>query len=382
MRVLLLEPKRNCPDDLVQKKVVECPSQALLILASIAKQAGHEVVIAYAGHRDPPMNDFDIVGITCNTFQVKNAKELAGRYQVLGSKVVIGGPHAEYYDGPCDGKIVGPGEKKWAALMDADGWDGNIDWTLADLHQFSGVFPIGAWPSVAVMTARGCPFKCTFCNTPKFWGSRVELMPPTEVLWVLCQLRARGAKEVFFQDDTFNVNINWAMNMLEVIIDAGLPKDMMFKICCRTNEKMITKDFLDACYKANVWNIFLGCESGNQGMLDSMGKGTTVEENARAIAMIREAHINSQASFIVGLPGETRETVGDTVRFIQETKPTRVGVTAATPFPGTEFDRIVTEKGHKKDVPFEEYYYGNPIVRTEELSYEHITKYAEVLMRG
>lgn len=73
-----------------------------------------------------------------------------------------------------------------------------------------------------------------------------------------------GINEIFFQDDTFNLNHEWAFAIFNEIITRKLNKEMMFKIDCRVNEKLLTKEFLDLAYKAGVWNIFYGIESGSQ----------------------------------------------------------------------------------------------------------------------
>ncbi len=147
---------------------------------------------------------------------------------------------------------------------------------------------------------------------------------------------------------------------------------MVFRIDCRANERMLTEDFLSLAAKAGVWNIFLGVESASQVMLDRMHKHITVEEYRRAMKVISEFGIKVQASFIIGLPGETWATITETQRFIDETHPFLVGSGFATPFPGTEFDRYVTEHHQKLDIDYADYVYGNPIVRTDELSYAQL----------
>jgi radical SAM superfamily enzyme YgiQ (UPF0313 family) len=93
------------------------------------------------------------------------------------------------------------------------------------------------------------------------------------------------------------------------------------------------------------------------------------------LKLIPQYGIKVQASFIVGLPGETWETIAETQRFINETKPWMVGAGFATPFPGTEFDKYVTERGQKLQVDYGDYVYGQLLVRTDELSYEDLASF-------
>jgi len=182
-------------------------------------------------------------------------------------------------------------------------------------------------------------------------------------------------QEVFIQDDTFNANWPWAKEIFERIIARGLHKKMVFRIDCRSNEKMLSEDFLKLAAKAGVWNIFLGIESASQKMLDNMKKHITVEEYRRACKLIPEYGMKVQASFIIGLPGETWKTLEETQQFITETHPWVVGAGYATPFPGTEFDKYVTEHNQKLAVDYADYLYGAVLVRTDELSYDDLASF-------
>ena len=374
MNILLVQPKQNS-----NVKYCESPSQALLILGTLAKQRGHEVIIHHSDiDGKPNMEWADMVGITSNTFQCRNAAELYHEAKELDKQVVVGGPHAKYGNWNGTG-VIGEGENAWLELL---GETPNIktiddvpwpDYSLVDIRRFAGIKLVGAYPQMAIMASRGCPYECIFCNSPLFWGKKVRYRNPESVVEEVQRLHIDyGINEVYFQDDTFNINHAWAEEIFRGIIDKGLNKTMCFKIACRVNEKLITKEFLDLAYKAHVWCIFLGVESGSQKMLDTMKKGITVEESRRAIRMAKESHIRLQASFVIGLPGENLKTLRETEQFIKNNLMYLAGASIATPFPGTEFDRIITEKGHKKDTPYEEYQYGMCVVRTDVLDYDEL----------
>ncbi len=378
MKIVLAQPMANWG-----QRLPETPSRALLILGSLARQRGHEVRIVHldlTGY-DKLSDGFepDIVGITCNTFQVKSARIIAKQAKEAGAKVVIGGPHAGYYTGVADTIITGPGEKSFMALLgeSVNGAEETIpNYDLIKWADFCGISPVGAIPSAAIMASRGCPFQCTFCNTPLFWGKKVQYRNPESVVDEVKLLHKQyGINEVFFQDDTFNLNHEWAFAIFDGLIKRGLNDEMMFKLACRVNEKLLTKEFLDLAYRAGVWNIFYGCESGSQYMLDRMKKGISIAEIKRAVKMTREAKIQTQCSFIVGMPGESMKTLAETANLIRELGATRYGWSFACPFPGTEFDKEVTEKGHKLVVDYDEYAYGKVMVRTDALDFREFESF-------
>ena len=376
MRILLIQPEFN-----TGKRLPETPSRALLILGTLAKQRGHDVKIA---HQDIDEIDWDwkpeIVGITVNTFQVKSARTLVRTAKNRGAKVIIGGPHAVVWDKKVDGNadkvVVGEGENAWLEFIGEKPIVNSMDdipmpdYSLVDLDRFTGVEPVGALPSLAIMASRGCPYSCQFCNTPVFWGKKVKYTDPQHVVDEVELLHNQyGVDEIFFQDDTFNLNHKWAAEIFNGLIDRGLSKEMLFKIACRVNEKLLTKEFLDLAKRAGVWNIFYGIESGSQYMLDRMKKGVTTNEIRRAIAITKEVGIKTQCSFIVGLPGETLRTLAETDALIKEIQPSWYGWSYACPFPGTELDKEVTEKDYKYPQDYSEYCYGNVYCRTEMLNF-------------
>lgn len=375
MKILLIQPRMNW-----NQIYAEAPSNALLILGTLAKKKGHDVQIVHMDIDKLPSLKVDIVGITVNTFQVKSAREVAEGAKKVGARVIIGGPHAIAWDGVYDQIIIGEGENKWLEVLgekpDIKSVDdiGMPDYSLVDLGRFTGISFVGAVPSMCVMASRGCPFNCIYCNTPVLWGKIHKTRNPQLIVDEVQHLHDKyGAREVFFQDDTFNLNGEWATEIFEEIIKRKLNQDMVFRVAFRVNEKLVSKELLSLAAKAGVWNIFYGIESGSQKMLDGMKKGITVPEIKRAIKMTHEAHINAECSFIFGLPGETGVTLRETAELIEEIKPSRFGFCPACPFPGTELDKIVTAKGHKLDTDYADYGYGMMLTRTDELNYQELT---------
>jgi anaerobic magnesium-protoporphyrin IX monomethyl ester cyclase len=379
MRIQLVQPIFN-----LGKRLPETPSRALLLLGTLAKQRGHDVRITHLDLEDIDWSwKPDVVGITVNTFQLRSAREVAKTAKENGARVVIGGPHAGYWrmdiDGIVDQVYIGEGENKFLSFI---GEEPNIktiddvpipDYSLVNMDKFYGVEPVGVSPSMAIMASRGCPYQCSFCNTPLFWGKQVRYRNPKMVVDEVELLHKQyGINEIFFQDDTFNLNHEWASKIFNGIIERGLSKEMLFKIDCRVNEKLLTREFLQLAKKAGVWNIFFGIESGSQYMLDRMHKGITTDEIRRGIALCQEVGINQQCSFIVGLPGESLKTLSETNELLRDIKPSQYGWCLCCPFPGTELDKEVTAKGHKYIEDWTEYCYGKVYCRTDTLDYAEL----------
>lgn len=381
-KILLVQPQYN-----YVRPFLEAPSMALLILGTLAENEGHEVKLMHldidkVNLRKELMNFVpDILGITVNTFQVKSAKWVIQTARLVSPdiKIVVGGPHAAFEKWSADLVVIGEGENTWLEFLGAERRITSIDdvpmlhYDLVDVNRFCGHPPQWITPAMVVMTSRGCSFQCTFCNTPVFWGKKVRYRMPElvvdEIERLHCEYRIA---EVTFQDDTFNLNHAWAEEIFERLIFRGLNEKMLFRITSRVNEKLVTKEFLNLARRAGVHQIFYGVESGSQYMLDRMKKGITVAEIKRAVQMTKEAGIEVYCSFVVGLPGETVETLTETRDLIEEIQPDSYNWAFACPFPGTEFDREVTAKGQKVNVPFEEYGYGNLLTWTDELAYEHL----------
>ena len=381
MRILLVQPEFN-----YGKRLPETPSRALLLLGTLAKQRGHDVRIS---HLDLEPIDWtwkpDVVGITCNTFQLRSAREVVKLAKENGARVIIGGAHVGYWrpeDGIVDRTVIGEGENEFLKFIKEEPNINNIDdipipdYSLVDLTKFDGVSPVGLNPSLAIMASRGCSFHCIFCNTPLFWGKNVRYRNPIKVVDEVELLHTKyGINEIFFQDDTFNLNHEWAFQIFEEIIRRGFNKEMLFKIDCRVNEKLFTEEYLLKAKQAGVWNIFFGIESGSQYMLDRMKKGITVAEIKRAIALCKKHSIHQQCSFIVGLPGESIKTLQETDQLVTDLRPSSVGWCFACPFPGTELDKEVTEKGHKWVENWDKYCYGSVYCRTDALDYGEIQSF-------
>lgn len=218
------------------------------------------------------------------------------------------------------------------------------------------------YPEVQIFTGRGCPFLCTFCSwPPTLMGRkyRVRSIPNVldELEWTNENL---NVKEVFFEDDTFTINQKRVLEFCKEYKRTG--KKVTWACNARADLDYKTmKEMKDA----NCRLLIVGYESGSDHILRNIKKGITVKQMKRFAENARKAGLLVHGDFIIGLPGETRETIKKTKNLIKELKPDILQVSVATPFPGTAFyegckkkgclitdnpDCYLDEQGHQKSV--------------------------------
>ncbi len=210
-------------------------------------------------------------------------------------------------------------------------------------------------PYIAFYTSRGCPAMCTFCLWPQThsghrWRLRSSTDVANEVRYALESFR--GLKEIFFDDDTFNYQKARTIELCEKL------KPLQFTWSCTSR---VTTDYatLKAMKEAGCRLLIVGYESGDQQILKNIKKGATVEMAERFTKNCKDLGLLVHGDFIVGLPGETRDTLRKTVEFAKRLDCETIQVSIAHPYPGTEFydyavknslitiDSMTDETGHQ-----------------------------------
>lgn len=186
--------------------------------------------------------------------------------------------------------------------------DNAVDWKL---------FSDCGKKMVAVRTAISCPFSCSFCSFPQHAGE-FTYISPMRLYDELEQLNSSvDVNSVYFLDDTFNVPINRFKEILRLMAN----RKWSFKWNSHFRCQYVDREMVELMKKSGCEGVFLGIESGNQSMLENMNKKSRIEEYYRGIELLREYEILTYASFIIGFPGETKETIKDTIQFIEKAKP-------------------------------------------------------------
>ncbi|MFT5289283.1 MAG: radical SAM PhpK family P-methyltransferase [Planctomycetota bacterium] len=184
-----------------------------------------------------------------------------------------------------------------------------IDWSYFDDSSFT--------PTAQLRSARSCAFECAFCRYPAVGGA-LTLNSVDVVEAQLKELSASGVKQVVFIDDTFNVPLPRFKDLCRMIIRNKFSMEFYSYFRCSNSDL----EAFDLMAEAGFKGTFLGIESGDQGVLNNMNKHAKIEKYTEGIGNLRERGICTHASFIVGYPGETEETISNTIQFINEAKPT------------------------------------------------------------
>jgi anaerobic magnesium-protoporphyrin IX monomethyl ester cyclase len=169
-------------------------------------------------------------------------------------------------------------------------------------------------PAASIMTSRGCPFHCTFCDN-KIFGAKVRHFSSEYTIRMINHLIDNyGIKDLMILDDNFLLNRNKLFDICDTIIDSKL--DLTWY--CMGHANTMTEDRLKKIKKAGCWFIELGIESGNNEMLNKIRKNTTKKEIANAVRLARQAGLKTKGNFIFGFPGETIKTIEESIKFALE----------------------------------------------------------------
>lgn len=191
------------------------------------------------------------------------------------------------------------------------------------------------FPVMTLMTSRGCPFRCTFCVGNLMFGKRLRAQSYERVVEE-CTLAVERfqAKQIRFIDDNFTLNNKRIENLCREIIKRKLNRKFVWS--CSSRVDSINEDLLAIMKEAGCFLIFFGVESGNEEILKSTQKKINKDQIVKAFRLMKKHNIESRASFILGLPGETKETVLETIDFAKEIDPDYASFSIAIPYPGTE----------------------------------------------
>jgi p-methyltransferase len=191
----------------------------------------------------------------------------------------------------------------------------SLDANFIDWKDFGGTRDLGA--TIQTRTARSCAFKCSFCNYPSRAGA-LTLLSLDVLERELDSILALGSvQNVVFIDDTFNVPFPRFKDLCRMMIRKKYPFNWFSYFRCSNSDQ----EAIDLMAESGCKGVFLGIESGSPSILINMNKSATVEKYAKGIEMLRRNGILTFGSFITGFPGETDETVQETIDFIRMTRP-------------------------------------------------------------
>ena len=180
-----------------------------------------------------------------------------------------------------------------------------------------------------MITSRGCPYSCTFCYKVE---KKYRLRSAEHVMTEFEYLKNRNIKSIHIQDDAFTANKTRCMKIADKLIEGRY----RFELKVRGRVDSIDEEMLKKLKEAGVKKIIYGFESGSQKILDIMNKKTTVEMNVRAVELTKKVGIGCYGEIMIGMPGETRETIDETIAFLLKTKPIVGFIPVLYPLPSTK----------------------------------------------
>ena len=388
------------------------------------KAAGHEVVfidLPFLGN-DPAVlagaideHRPDLVGITSVAQSYCQALELARLVKQTNAAppVVFGGPHVTFIPAEClrrhaavDYVLLYDAEQSLVALCAAlDGAgddaalrqvpglcfrdsDGGVEVTAPappsmNLDELGppdrSIFDLDQYRAydyeTVVMTARGCPSHCAFCSTT-IAGRRARWNSPAHVCDELEEIIGRGFQSVFFGDDTFSGDPNRAITICHEMQDRGIRTPWTSNMRAQDARPPV----LEAMRDAGAYRVFIGFESIQKATLQLVKKGATPERMIEKAQLVKDAGLELHASFIVGPPGDTDETLAATLDYIRLLDPTVATFNVMEPRPGTDVYANPDRYGIQIPDP---YWYEStgwldlPVCRNEHLSQEQIRDWIE-----
>lgn len=316
-------------------------------LEAVLVKAGYKVGIADLRVKKVDVSlipEAQIVGITATTGEIGMAKEIARlvKQRDPAVRTVIGGAHATYLPLDCwgtfDAVVIGEGENEILGLL-----GGEAAYRLNDLdtlpfpvrHPFSFSYTLfegagyGKGPkATSIITSKGCPFTCAFCQTKPL------------------QVRFRSAENV--AEEIKQIQRDWSCSHFRIEDDTfTLKPERVFELCrllwplevhwrCHTRSDLFNTDMARAMRAAGCDEVGFGVESADQRVLDIVNKKETLEQHIKAIRIAEDSGMKSKAFFMTGLPEETDEIVSLTKDFLEKAQPSKIILSRFTPYPGSD----------------------------------------------
>ena len=321
------------------------------------------------------------LGLTATTSLIENAAEIARLVKAENKKIIIliGGAHISAIPKECmkefpdfDVGIVGEGEESIVEIVKSKSLSkikglvyrnkGKIILNQArELIKELDKLPMPAWdllpdlnkyyraavtnykrlPSTSLITSRGCAGQCVFCAKDIF-GKFCRFHSAEYVVKMIEYLRKRyGIKDISFYDDNFLLSRKRVIDFCNLVIK----KKIDITWCCDTRIDIVNKEILKLMKKAGCWQVVYGIESGSQKILDNLHKNITLKQIEDAVKWSKDAGLEVRAFFIIGNPGETKETILETINFMKKLPLDDFFLSYFTIFPGSPISRIAEKYG-------------------------------------
>lgn len=200
------------------------------------------------------------------------------------------------------------------------------------------------YPYTTMYTTRGCFGACVFCTSPVFYGRKIRMRSAQNVIDEIKHVVSLGYKEIFFRDENFTSDRKRLIDICNAILEEQIDVTWI----CSSRSDCIDENIAALMKKTGCHMVRLGIESGNDEILKKAAKNITVKDSANAVAALKKNGIAIHAHMLLGLPGETADTISDTVDFAITLNPNIATFGICTPYPGTKlWDMVIAETGQQ-----------------------------------
>lgn len=421
---LLINPCKEKREENIWKHIDSCfPSLGIASIAGYVREQGFSVKMVDAPALKISLEKFEeylkkefrdiepeFIGFTGSTSFIKNAYEMAETCHRLfpNAKIVFGGAHTtalpeEILSKPfVDIAVIGEGELTFfdilskKELSDIKGIcyreNGDIRRNLPqerinnldklpypayDLLPMDKYFPAkGTYkrlPAMSMLTARGCPGTCTFCN--KVLGLKIKYRSAESLIKEIKYLIEKyGIKQIMFYDDTFTTFKDNVRKFCELV----LAEKIDITWCCFSRVDYVDEELLKLMKKAGCHQIMYGIESGDEQILKNIKKRIDLDKVKKAVKWTKKAGIDCRGAFMIGNPGETSKTVKKTLKFAIDLDVDIAIFNITTPYPGTEMFGWAKQNALLLTFDWDEYDLSKPVMKLPDISADEIANYCRM----
>jgi len=217
------------------------------------------------------------------------------------------------------------------------------DWSMLPLDRYHQL-PESTFrtPVRAILTSRGCPYKCVYCSSRYTSGYKYRYRSADNVCDELdILINQYGARQILFLDDNFVVNKKRTHELMDEMIRRGFHRKILWTCAGRVDQ--VDQPLLEKMKAAGCKLMSFGIETGSQRLLDLLKKGAKVEQARKAVELARKAGLKTRGTMMLGIPTETREESLATIKFAKDIGLNFAKFSLTTPYPGTEIYNYAKE---------------------------------------
>ncbi len=368
--------------DLLESAVSYSPR--LVILSTTTPTFKNDGVVLSLLKKKLPTAEFGFVGTHTSWTPYESLKNSQADFIILNEPELT---FSELLYEKNKSKIRGIGYKKGAKIIinPHRGLSGNLDElpfparNLLPNEKYRMVLTNNE-PFATVVPSRGCPHQCIYCRVGYPWGKKFRQRTVANVISEIEEiLDWHKIRNIVFMADTFTLDKDWILEFCSTIAE----KDLDFTWLCNSRVDTLDEEMIIAMKQAGCTTISFGVESASQKILDRAKKNLDITKAKAVFFLVKKHGIKSFAYFVIGLPGETKDTVKETISFSKELDPDYVNFHIATPHPGTELHKMAVKNNWIQDYDYDHYdQSGNySVMSNEELSAADILKAQKRAMR-